>query len=142
MGNSALIFELLHKDAKSKARRGRITTPHGVIETPVFMPVGTQATVKAMKPEDVERTGAQIILGNTYHLYLNIRKGAQRKRKKPQERSAFIWFAGLSYCKNDTNQLLYRMRNSHIVMFPFLTLLSKISGKVGIPFTNILGSVE
>ena len=70
MGNSALIFELLHKDAKTKARRGRITTPHGVIETPVFMPVGTQATVKAMKPEDVERTGAQIILGNTYHLYL------------------------------------------------------------------------
>ena len=70
MGNSALIFELLYKDARTKARRGRITTPHGVIETPVFMPVGTQATVKAMKPEDVERTGAQIILGNTYHLYL------------------------------------------------------------------------
>ena len=70
MGNSALIFELLHKDARTKARRGRITTPHGVIETPVFMPVGTQATVKAMKPEDVKRTGAQIILGNTYHLYL------------------------------------------------------------------------
>jgi queuine tRNA-ribosyltransferase len=70
MGNSALIFELLHKDAGSKARRGRMTTPHGVIETPVFMPVGTQATVKAMKPEDVERTGAQIILSNTYHLML------------------------------------------------------------------------
>jgi queuine tRNA-ribosyltransferase len=70
MGNSALIFELLYKDARTKARRGRITTPHGVIETPVFMPVGTQATVKAMKPEDVEKTGAQIILGNTYHLYL------------------------------------------------------------------------
>ena len=47
-----------------------MTTPHGVIETPVFMPVGTQATVKAMKPEDVERTGAQIILSNTYHLML------------------------------------------------------------------------
>ena len=70
MGNSALIFELLHKDANSKARRGRMTTPHGVIETPVFMPVGTQATVKAMKPEEVKATGAQIILGNTYHLYL------------------------------------------------------------------------
>jgi len=60
MGNSALIFELLHKDSGSKARRGRMTTPHGVIETPVFMPVGTQATVKAMKPEDVKATGAQI----------------------------------------------------------------------------------
>ena len=47
-----------------------MTTPHGVVETPVFMPVGTQATVKAMKPEDVRKTGAQIILGNTYHLFL------------------------------------------------------------------------
>lgn len=65
-----LEFELLHKESHSAARRGRITTPHGTIETPVFMPVGTQATVKAMKPEDVEKTGAEIILGNTYHLYL------------------------------------------------------------------------
>ena len=68
--NGPLEFELLHKESKSRARRGRITTPHGTIETPVFMPVGTQATVKAMKPEDVEKTGAEIILGNTYHLYL------------------------------------------------------------------------
>ncbi len=65
-----LEFELIHKDAKTGARRGRVTTPHGKIETPVFMPVGTQATVKAMKPEDVEKTGAEIILGNTYHLFL------------------------------------------------------------------------
>lgn len=68
--SKALSFELLHTDAKTRARRGRITTKHGTIETPVFMPVGTQATVKAMKPEDVENTGAEIILGNTYHLYL------------------------------------------------------------------------
>ncbi len=68
--NTSLIYELLYKDKRTKARRGRITTPHGVIETPVFMPVGTQATVKAMKPEDVEKTGAQIILANTYHLFL------------------------------------------------------------------------
>jgi queuine tRNA-ribosyltransferase len=66
----ALSFELIKKDGRTRARRGRITTPHGTIETPVFMPVGTQATVKAMKPEDVEKTGAEIILGNTYHLYL------------------------------------------------------------------------
>lgn len=65
-----LTYELLHVDKKTGARRGRITTPHGVIETPVFMPVGTQATVKTMKPEDVEKTGAQIILANTYHLFL------------------------------------------------------------------------
>lgn len=68
--SKALQFELLHKDTGSKARRGRITTSHGSIETPVFMPVGTQATVKAMKPESVEETGAQIILANTYHLML------------------------------------------------------------------------
>ena len=66
----SLSFELIKKDSRTGARRGRITTPHGTVETPVFMPVGTQATVKAMKPEDVEKTGAEIILGNTYHLYL------------------------------------------------------------------------
>ena len=68
--SNAVTYELIHQDAKTRARRGRITTPHGTIETPVFMPVGTQATVKAMKPEDVAATGAEIILGNTYHLYL------------------------------------------------------------------------
>lgn len=52
------------------ARAGVITTIHGQIETPVFMPVGTQATVKAMSPEELKAAGAQIILGNTYHLYL------------------------------------------------------------------------
>ena len=66
----AVKYELLHIDKKTGARRGRITTPHGTIETPVFMPVGTQATVKAMKPEAVADTGAQIILANTYHLFL------------------------------------------------------------------------
>ena len=53
-----------------KARAGVITTPHGEIYTPVFMPVGTQATVKTMTPEEVKAIGAEIILGNTYHLYL------------------------------------------------------------------------
>jgi len=67
---STFSFSLLHKDPKSQARRGRIETRRGVIETPVFMPVGTQATVKGMRPEDLLTAGAQIILGNTYHLYL------------------------------------------------------------------------
>lgn len=66
----ALSYELIKTDTRTKARRGRITTPHGTIKTPVFMPVGTQATVKAMKPEDVEAQGAEIILCNTYHMYL------------------------------------------------------------------------
>ena len=64
-------YELIKKDKKTGARRGRIHTPHGIIETPVFMPVGTQATVKAMTPEELkDMVGAQIILSNTYHLYL------------------------------------------------------------------------
>ena len=65
-----LRYELLHVDKQTGARRGRVHTPHGVIETPVFMPVGTQATVKAMKPRDLEEAGASIILSNTYHLYI------------------------------------------------------------------------
>ena len=61
------------------ARRGRLATPHGSIETPVFMPVGTQATVKSLRNEALEELGAQIILGNTYHLYL--RPGHELIRK-------------------------------------------------------------
>ena len=61
-------FELISTDGK--ARRGRIITPHGVVETPVFMPVGTAGTVKATTPEELIEAGAEIILGNTYHLYL------------------------------------------------------------------------
>lgn len=63
-------FSILAEDKNSQARLGRFTTPHGVIETPVFMPVGTKATVKSLKPEDLKALGAQIILANTYHLYL------------------------------------------------------------------------
>ncbi len=65
-------FQLLKRDP-SGARRGRLHTRHGSIETPVFMPVGTQGTVKALTPQQVKETGAQIILGNTYHL--NLRPG-------------------------------------------------------------------
>jgi queuine tRNA-ribosyltransferase len=61
-------FKLLYKDRGSKARAGRLTTDHGVIDTPVFMPVGTQGTVKTMRPEELHEIGFMIILGNTYHL--------------------------------------------------------------------------
>jgi queuine tRNA-ribosyltransferase len=64
------VFELLRKDSRSKARRGRLTTRHGVIETPAFMPVGTQGSVKAVSPRELRELGAQIILGNTYHLFV------------------------------------------------------------------------
>ena len=66
----AVTYELLHVDKKSGARRGVIHTPHGDIQTPVFMPVGTQAAVKCMRPEQVKDMGAEIILSNTYHLHL------------------------------------------------------------------------
>ncbi|KNF09231.1 queuine tRNA-ribosyltransferase Tgt [Gottschalkia purinilytica] len=63
-------YELIKECSQTKARLGKIYTPHGVIETPIFMPVGTRATVKAMTPEELKDIGSQIILGNTYHLYL------------------------------------------------------------------------
>ncbi len=64
------MFKITHKCNKTKARVGLLKTPHGTIETPEYMPVGTQATVKALSNEEVKYCGAQIILGNTYHLYL------------------------------------------------------------------------
>ena len=77
---NAVTYELLHVDKNSGAKRGVIHTPHGDIQTPVFMPVGTQATVKAMTPEELkEIVQAQIILGNTYHLFL--RPGHELIRK-------------------------------------------------------------
>lgn len=63
-------YELLKKDKYTGARRGRIHTDHGTIETPIFMPVGTQATVKSMDQDDLKKMNAQIILSNSYHLYL------------------------------------------------------------------------
>ena len=63
-------YEVLKECKQTGARIGKFTTPHGIIETPVFMPVGTMATVKSLSPEEVEEIGSQIILSNTYHLYL------------------------------------------------------------------------
>jgi queuine tRNA-ribosyltransferase len=73
-GLSGIGFEIVARDGA--ARLGRLSTAHGVIDTPAFMPVGTAATVKAMTPEAVAATGARLILGNTYHLML--RPGAER----------------------------------------------------------------
>ena len=69
------MFELLKTDTTTKARLGKLTTAHGVVDTPVYMPVGTQASVKAMDPRELLECGTQIILGNTYHL--NIRPGLE-----------------------------------------------------------------
>jgi queuine tRNA-ribosyltransferase len=66
----AFAFDVLHTDASSSARRGALTTPHGKVETPAFMPVGTQGTVKGVDRDRLRDTGAQMILANTYHLTL------------------------------------------------------------------------
>lgn len=68
-------FEVLKVDSKTSARRGRLTTTHGVVETPVFMDVGTLGTVKALEPRDLTELKTQVVLGNTYHLML--RPGAE-----------------------------------------------------------------
>jgi queuine tRNA-ribosyltransferase len=67
---SAFEFHLDHTDPETGARLGRWTTPHGTVETPAFMPVGTLATVKGLTPEQIRQTGAQMVLANTYHLAL------------------------------------------------------------------------
>lgn len=71
-------YELIHEDAQTGARAGILTTPHGKIETPIFMPVGTNSAVKSLTCDQIEDTGAQIILANSYHLYL--RAGTKRIR--------------------------------------------------------------
>ncbi|MDR1321639.1 MAG: tRNA guanosine(34) transglycosylase Tgt [Gracilibacteraceae bacterium] len=76
---TAVSLEIIKRDGASRARRGRLRTPHGLVETPCFMPVGTQATVKAMTPAELRSVGAEIILANTYHLYL--RPGADLIRR-------------------------------------------------------------
>nr|WP_221401257.1 tRNA guanosine(34) transglycosylase Tgt [Paenibacillus phyllosphaerae] len=78
-GTVAIKYELIKVCKQSGARLGRVHTPHGVIETPTFMPVGTQATVKTMSPEELKRMDAHIILSNTYHLFL--RPGHEIVRK-------------------------------------------------------------
>ena len=63
-------FESEARCSQTKARAGRFVTPHGIVETPKFMPVGTLATVKALSPAQLEAAGAQMVLANTYHLHL------------------------------------------------------------------------
>ncbi len=66
----SLSFEITKKDPQSRARAGMLTTAHGTIQTPAFVPVGTKASVKGVLPEQLEKLGAQVVLANTYHLYL------------------------------------------------------------------------
>src|SRR3984893_4379541 len=70
MRTCCAMFEVLSQDRQTKARHGRLATAHGVIDTPAFMPVGTQGSVKAVSPGELRELKAQVILGNTYHLFV------------------------------------------------------------------------
>src|SRR2546426_7195879 len=76
-------FEILSRDPSTRARVGRLQTPHGTVETPTFMPVGTAGTVKGVTQEELEEIGAQVLLANTYHLYL--RPGHERSEEHTSE---------------------------------------------------------
>jgi len=115
-------FEVLHQDQNSPARVGRIETPHGTVDTPAFLPVGTQAAVKALTPDQVRETGAQMILANTYHLALRpgeevIREAGGLHRFMGWEGSiltdsgGFQVFSLAPLCKVDDRGVVFR---SHI----------------------------
>ena len=84
-----LQFDLLKTDPSSHARRGTLTLNHGVVQTPIFMPVGTYGTVKGVMPRSLEEMGAQIILGNTFHLWL--RPGMEGVGKVSVGERKLIW---------------------------------------------------
>jgi queuine tRNA-ribosyltransferase len=85
----AVKFQLTKKCSQSTARLGKLNTPHGIVDTPVFMPVGTQATVKAMSPRELEEIGARVVLCNAYHLYL--RPGHELIREAGGLHSFMAW---------------------------------------------------
>jgi len=90
---AAITFELIHKDAVTGARAGILHTPHGKFLTPLFMPVGTQATVKTLSPHEVQNLGAGVILANTYHLFL--RPGAELVEKAGGLHKFMNWTRGI-----------------------------------------------
>lgn len=89
----AVWYELIKECSETGARAGRLHTPHGVFETPMFMPVGTQATVKAMSPQELKEMGAGIILSNTYHLFL--RPGPELIRRAGGLHKFMNWDGGI-----------------------------------------------
>ena len=89
----AVTYELIHKDKDTGARAGILHTPHGDFPTPIFMPVGTQATVKSVSPDELNQLGAGIILSNTYHLFL--RPGADLIQKAGGLHNFMHWTKGI-----------------------------------------------
>ena len=93
MSEPAIKYRLIKKEKHTGARLGEIITPHGTFPTPIFMPVGTQATVKAMSPEELDELGADIILSNTYHLWL--RPGEDLVREAGGLHKFMNWHKGI-----------------------------------------------
>lgn len=89
----AITYELIHEDKNSKARAGILHTPHGSFNTPIFMPVGTKATVKGVSPEELKDLGANIVLSNTYHLFL--RPGADLVKEAGGLHKFMHWDGGI-----------------------------------------------
>ena len=121
MLESKFSFELITQDGE--ARLGKINTPKGIIDTPAFMPVGTQGTVKGIFTEDIKKTGTQIILGNTYHLLL--RPGIEVLNK----------FNGLHSFMNWNNPISTDSGGYQIMS---LSKFNKIDLKLGAIFKSIL----
>ena len=121
MSESNFSFELITQD--ERARLGKITTPKGIIDTPAFMPVGTQGTVKGIFPDDIIKTGTQIILGNTYHLLL--RPGIETLNK----------FNGLHTYMNWNNPILTDSGGYQIMS---LSKFNKIDFEIGAIFKSHL----
>lgn len=90
---TAISYELLHKEKNTNARAGILHTPHGSFETPIFMPVGTKATVKGVSPEELKDLGANIVLANTYHLFL--RPGADLVKEAGGLHKFMHWDGGI-----------------------------------------------
>jgi len=114
------MFEVRATDKSTKARSGRLTTGHGVIETPAFMPVGTQGSVKAVSSRELRELNTQIVLGNTYHLFVRpgldvirdlggLHYGGGRAFPKSRRWDAGFYFAG----NRDANSDRARQRHCH-----------------------------
>src|SRR5690625_6326294 len=97
---SAFSFQLLQTDGH--ARRGTLTLNHGQVQTPIFMPVGTYGTVKGMLPDELDALGAEIVLGNTFHLWL--RPGTSVDRKSTRLNSSHVAISYAVFCLKKKNK--------------------------------------
>jgi len=118
---SALAFEVLHQDQNTRARLGRLITPHGVVDTPAFVPVGTQATVKTLTPADLDALGVQMIIADTYHLHLRpgeaLREESARFRR---DHAPLAPDCACPTCQTHARAYLHHLFRAHEMLGPRL----------------------